>query len=183
MPSTDPDVQRARTKRLRECGLCWECGQAPAWKPDKVCVTCRDKRRARLPQGKGREAALNERNRRNRARVELRKADGVCTRCADGPAVEPGGTCAECRAKGRTRAARRRAALGQAPDSSHMEDQSEYTSSSRARAREFKRTHPERRCGRCSKRFQPTASRRITCYTCFLKDHEVSVKLMDRWAS
>ena len=36
---------RASVERLRACGLCYLCGQRPAWKPEKKCTECRKKSR------------------------------------------------------------------------------------------------------------------------------------------
>ena len=44
------------------------------------------------------------------ARVEMRRADGVCYVCANRPSWEPGAMCVECREQSRASSARYRAA-------------------------------------------------------------------------
>lgn len=87
--SSRAGYQRARTKRLRDCGLCFVCGQRPAWKPDKACVECRDKARAKYKENRRDNASKNEDLRQYRATLTAREAEFKrthpprrCGRCA-----------------------------------------------------------------------------------------------------
>ena len=191
VPSADPGFQRARKKRLRECNLCWICGQAPSWKPDGCCVTCIDKQKAR--RALGRAAQLDKRNQKQRVRAALRKEDGWCYKCGNRRGWEPGAMCVECRERGRVNAeaykvahprdtkAAAKAKAARARE--HAAELRKYETTKRARRAEFERTHPERPCIRCGRRIQPTPARTRTCESCFRGDHLVSAKLSDRWAS
>ena len=173
--SSGAAYQRARTKRLRDCGLCFVCGQRPAWRPERACLECRDRRRAK-DKARDRTGAQRE-------RIKRLRASGTCYACGRRPARQPDSTCAACWDKKRDQknTSNRLRAEGRATVKKEAE-LSEYTDTFTARRAEYQRTHPERRCCRCSRYFQPTASRTRTCGPCLRNDVAVSVKLRDRWA-
>ena len=84
-------TDRARAKRRREAGLCYVCGQAPAWQPEKACEPCREKSKARDRARHGRakrppnELELNDQFRAEKAdraaKWESKREPRPCGRC------------------------------------------------------------------------------------------------------